>query len=410
MKRLMKWVAIVLLVIIAAAGGFAAYVAIRGIPTFEPHVVEFKVISSPERVAHGRNLAMMLCVHCHTDPITRQLTGTKLLDLPVEFGTAYSKNITQDKEHGIGNWSNSEIVYLLRTGIHPKTGKFVPPWMPKFPRVSDEDMASIISFLRSDDPIVAAQPVVNKESEPTFLAKFLCYVAFKPLDYPSAPIPVPDTTNKVAYGKYLAVGLLDCWTCHSGDFKKMDMVNPEKSFEFYAGGNEMLDANGHIVPTTNLTSDTRHGIGAWKEADFVLAMRTGIKPDGTPMRFPMVRLPQLSDYAISSIFAYLLTTPAIPKPNQAPPAYTIATNASAGMKAYYKFSCQRCHGESGLGIADLQLASKKYVADTTLIDVMKHPSKYWPDTYMPEWEATVSDQEYADLAVYVRELGMKSKR
>jgi len=117
----MKWVAIVLLVIVAAAGGFAAYVPLRGIPTYEPHVVEFKVVSTPERVVQGRNLAMMLCVHCHTDPITRQLTGTKLLDLPAEFGTAYSKNITQDKEHGIGNWSNNEIVYLLRTGIHPKT-------------------------------------------------------------------------------------------------------------------------------------------------------------------------------------------------------------------------------------------------------------------------------------------------
>jgi len=410
MKRIFKWAAIALLVVILVVGGFATYVAVRGIPTYETHVVDVAVTSTPERVAHGRKLAMMLCVHCHTDPITRNLTGSKLLDLPEEFGIAYSKNITQDREHGIGGWSNGEIAWLLRTGIHPKTGKFIPPWMPKFPRLSDEDLASIISFLRSDDPLVAAQPNANVEGEPSFLAKLLTYVAFKPLDYPTTPIASPDTTNKVEYGKYLALGVLDCWTCHSGDFKKMDMLNPENSFEFMAGGNLLLDANGHVVPSKNISSDKRHGIGAWKEEDFIRAMRTGIYPDGTPMRFPMVRMQQLSDHAISSIFAYLLTTPAISKPNQTPPPYAIPANASAGMKAYYKYSCQRCHGESGLGIADLQLAAKKYADDSLLVDVIKRPTAYWPDSYMPEWGDHVTDQEYADLAVYVRELGKKSGR
>lgn len=410
MKRILKWVGILVLVLLVAVGGFAAYVAINGIPTYDVHVTEFKVEATPERIAHGRQLAELLCVHCHTDPITHNLTGTLLPDLPEEFGIAYSKNITKHPKKGIGAWSDGEIAWLLRTGIHPKTGLFVPPWMPKFPRMSDEDLRSIIAFLRSDDPLVAPQTTENRVSQPTFLAKFLCYVAFKPLPYPSAPIPTVDTTNKVAYGKYLAVGVLDCWTCHSGDFKKMDMVQPEKSFDFFAGGNEMLDVNRHMVPTTNITSDKRFGIGGWTEEQFKTAMHTGIKPDGTPFRYPMVRMPQLSDNALSSIYAYLMTTPAIAKPRTECPPYTIPTTASAGMKTYYKFSCQRCHGESGLGIADLQLADKKYASDSVLVDVIRHPAKYWPDTYMPEWESHISDQEYADLAGYVRELGKKSGR
>ena len=36
--------------------------------------------------------------------------------------------------------------------------KYAPPYMAKLPNLADKDMNAIISFLRSDHPLVAADP------------------------------------------------------------------------------------------------------------------------------------------------------------------------------------------------------------------------------------------------------------
>ena len=73
--------------------------------------------------------------------------------------------------------------------------------------MSDEDLHSIIAWLRSDDPLLAAAPVDNRTSEPSFFAKFLSHIAFKPFEYPTEPKPHPDTTNTVKYGEYLSTAV-----------------------------------------------------------------------------------------------------------------------------------------------------------------------------------------------------------
>src|SRR5262249_2619373 len=153
-----------------------------------------------------------------------------------------------------------ELAVLLRTGLR-RDGQYVPPWMVKLPYVSDEDLSSIIAFLRSDDPWVADDPTPSRDGQPTWLRKFLTPVPFKAFDWPTGPIAPPNTADKVAYGRYLADNLLGCFTCHSGDFKKMDDHHPEKSLDYYGGGNEMPDINGRIVSTPNITPDEETGIG-----------------------------------------------------------------------------------------------------------------------------------------------------
>jgi mono/diheme cytochrome c family protein len=108
---------------------------------------------------------------------------------------------------------------LLRTGIR-RDGKYTPPWMPKLNRIADEDILSIIAFLRSDDSLVQASSEPDRESEPSFLVKFLTHVAFKKFRYPDHKIVPPDSNDKVALGRYLALEAFDCFACHSGDFKK----------------------------------------------------------------------------------------------------------------------------------------------------------------------------------------------
>lgn len=385
------------------------YVYFSDLPSYDVAVREVHVESTPQRIERGKKLASMLCVECHRNPQTQLLTGNEIGDLPTEFGAAYSRNITQHPEKGIGKWSDGEIVWLLRTGINPKTGQYVPPWMPKFLRMSDEDMYSIIAFLRSDDPMVKAADVDNRQSDPSLLAKILCRVAFKPFEYPQAIIPEPDTNDAVAHGRYLANGVFECYACHSGDFKTMDMLNPEKSGDYYAGGNEMLDVNKVLVPSVNITPDKETGIGSWTQEQFVAALKTGFRPNGKLLRYPMGRFHHLSDKEIEHIYAFLRTVPPIKKQNKEAGVVMASANASAGEKKYIEYGCVRCHGATGLAYANLQLANTKYQEDSVLADVINHPTKYLGEqTNMPTWNGRIADADMKDIVAHVRNLCKKA--
>lgn len=308
MKKLLKYLGIGLgvIILIALVAGFT--INLRGIPSYEVNIPQYQLKSSPESIARGKKLTLTLCAGCHRDPSTGQLTGTQMKDAPAEFGTIYSQNITQDKEYGIGDWTPAELMYLLRTGIK-KDGQYAPPYMAKLPLMADDDINAIISFLKSDDPMVAAVNKADKPSEVGFLTKLLCNVAWKPFPLPESRIELPDTTDQVALGKYLAHNL-DCFSCHSADFKTNDFLDPTKSAGYFGGGNPTLNYEGEIIPTANLTPHAS-GIGNWTEEQFILAVKSGIKTGEPKLRYPMAPYALLTDYEVSSIFAYLKTIPPI---------------------------------------------------------------------------------------------------
>src|SRR5215831_20906402 len=155
MRKLLKRTAIVVAVLAAIACGLATFVAVRGIPSYAHPAIQFHVESTPQVVAHGRKLVRLLCMDCHFDPTTRALTGKRMRDVPSKFGTIFAPNITQDAANGIGSWSDGELAFLFRTGIR-RDGRYEPPYMIKLPNASDDDIADIIGFLRSDDVMVKA--------------------------------------------------------------------------------------------------------------------------------------------------------------------------------------------------------------------------------------------------------------
>jgi mono/diheme cytochrome c family protein len=296
------------IVVFAALAGFA-FIEIRGIPSYEAKKIDYKVESTPERIERGKKLALLLCANCHKSNETGKLTGQQLLDAPKQFGAIFSQNITQDKTYGIGDWTDGEILYLLRTGVK-RDGKYAPPWMAKLPHMSDEDINSIIAFLHSDDELVTASATPDKPCDPAFLSKFLCLVAFKPLPMPEQKLLMPDTNDLVALGKYYVFNL-ECYGCHSADFKTMNEMEPEKSVGFMGGGNKTLDMQGQEITTLNLTPDKETGIGDWTEEKFIKAVKTGIV-DGQPgLRYPMVPFVYLTDHEAKAIYSYLKTVPPI---------------------------------------------------------------------------------------------------
>jgi len=285
------------------------FVNAAGIPSYENEAEDLFVELTEERVTEGARMAAILCIQCHGSK-DGKLGGSPMEDVTI-FGEVYAPNITQHTQLGITDYTDGELAFLLRSGIR-KDGQYVPPWMPKFPHLSDEDLYSIIAFLRSDHPLV--QPSDNElpEIKPSFLTKMLSRTsAFRPLPYPEGKVEAPPREDRVAYGKYLVDSKFDCFSCHSANFKKVDIMIPENSEGYLGGGNLFYDKEGNEIYSPNLTRDKKTGIGTWTEEEFIKTLRFGMRPDNTPLRFPMLPAPMITPEEASAIWSYLQTVPVI---------------------------------------------------------------------------------------------------
>lgn len=400
MKTVLKVLGGVLALVVLVVGGFLLKVQLTGIPSYPVQKVDLKVEVTPERVARGRKLASMLCAECHLSTVTGKLTG-KDMAIP-QFGDIWSLNITQHPTAGIGGWSDGELAFLLRTGI-AKDGRYTPPWMAKLPHMADEDLLSIIAFLRSDDPTVAASPEKNHVNVPSMLSKVLTNTVFKPFAYPTQKIEAPPMSDTVAYGRYL-VHNLDCYTCHSSDFAKVDYFDPPKSDRYLGGGNEIEDGAGGTRPSANITPDVETGIGSWSEEQFVRALRHGVRPDQKPIRLPMEAYPGLTDDEAKAIWAYLKTVPAISYRVRETPPGAPPSGASQGKQVYFKYYCHGCHSETGKGMCDLTKTKHSFASDDELKAFILKPYSKYPQTRMPSWEGVIPDGELDQLVQFVRTL------
>lgn len=304
MKKIWVFLALVALVLFLVFAGGYLWVANSDIPFYDNEAPEnFTVVADSASIAEGARMARMMCAQCHESNDGR-LGGGFMPDTK-EFGKIYAPNITQHPDYGIADYTNGELAYLFRTGIK-KNGQFAPPWMPKYPHLSDKDLNNVVAFLRSDHYMV--QPSENDPPyrQPSFLAKALSRFAFFPLEYPTQSIPEPDTSDPVAFGKYISTAKFDCYSCHSADFKSLDIAQPEQSEGFMAGGNPLLRHSGEIILSPNLTMDPETGLGNWKEEEFIQSVRYGIRPHGKEaIAYPMVPYTELTDKEISAVWAYL---------------------------------------------------------------------------------------------------------
>lgn len=309
MKKALKILGIVLGVILILITGFALYVNITGIPSYDiQQPGKYAVSMDSTSLKNGEKLVRLICMDCHINQEGKLLDGKKMYDIPPAFGEVWSANLNHP-ETGLAAYSNEQLAYLLRTGIK-KDGKYAPPWMVKLPNIADEDLKDIIAFLRSDHPMLQISEVKQPAPKPSFLVKFLSHVAFKPYPYPEQEVSLPPAGDKVAKGAYLANAIAGCFSCHSADFTTVDDLNPAKSAGFYGGGTAMKDAADQDIYTANITMDKKTGIGNWTEQQFIDAVKWGKGPK-YPIRAPMPKFTHLTDEEISAIYAYLQTVPTI---------------------------------------------------------------------------------------------------
>ncbi len=265
---------------------------------------------SPERLARGQYLTenVLNCYACNSErewsqpdaPVVAGMLGAgtptfPLQDLP---GVVRPPNITPDKETGAGNWTDDQLARAIREGIG-YDGRALFPFMPyeNFRYLSDEDLASVIVYLRSIPPVRREVP----RTELIFPVKYLIRSAPHPL---TEPVAEPDTSTPVKRGDYL-VTIGGCRDCHT------PMTNGQRITEFDLAGGFRLRGPWGDVSSANITPSPS-GIPYYDEQLFVDVMRTGwVKARKLSQIMPWWYYRGMTDEDLRSMFAYLRTVPAI---------------------------------------------------------------------------------------------------
>jgi mono/diheme cytochrome c family protein len=248
------------------------------------------------RLARGQYLteAVLQCFVCHSDrdwsapgapPIAaRKGAGHVWEDRP----WLVSPNLTPDKETGAGTWTDDMFARAIREGIG-HDGRVLHPqmWYGSFRSLSDEDVASIVVYLRTLPPIrnplprtslpkggqLAAPPVLTEE-----------------VKWPSRPDPV-------ARGAYL-VRIADCVGCHTA-------FEAPKVPGFFGGGNPITLGGRPPVFSANITTDPS-GISYYDAALFKEAIRTGrVRARPLSGAMPWIAFRNMTDEDLDAIFSYL---------------------------------------------------------------------------------------------------------
>jgi len=267
MKTFFKIVGIGLLVIVALAAIGVSYLLLRK-PAQRPASTE-KIEATPERLARGQYLAdhVAVCFECHAErgmayglPIKpgREGVGGFVWDAKSDFpGTLAAPNLTPDPETGLGTWTDGEILRAIREGVDRK-GNALFPLMPylHYSRMSDEDAASIVVYLRTLRPQRYVKPRKTLNPPLNVIETFIP----KPL---TGPVPPPDRTNTIAYGEYLS-RIAACHECHT---PKDDRGEPIPGKDL-AGGFAMKTPDFRVV-TANITPHPSNWMGQATRDEFI---------------------------------------------------------------------------------------------------------------------------------------------
>jgi mono/diheme cytochrome c family protein len=227
--------------------------------------------STPERMARGEYLVehVVGCFGCHSEPDK----NNTMLPIPEQKGAGRNfgdegapwinaPNISSDKETGIGAWSDDELARAIREGIG-RDGRALFPMMPyqAYRQMSDEDLASIIVYVRSAKPVRRKAPPM----EIPFPLNRIINTMPQPLEQ---PVSAPDMSDMAKRGDYLFT-IMDCGGCHSPRGERGPIAGMD-----FAGGNSFKGSDGRTVASANITQDPS-GIPYYTEDVFLQVMREG---------------------------------------------------------------------------------------------------------------------------------------
>jgi cytochrome c553 len=250
-------------------------------------------VSDPAQLERGGHLVKVRlgCVSCHGE----DLGGSVVIDA-MPFGRFIAPNLTAG-DGGVGaRYSDADWVRLLRHGIRPDGTPVVFMPVNLYTNLGAEDLQAVVAYVKSVPPVSRQMPPtkVGPIGRMLIVTNKAPLIPAEHIDH-SRAIPVPPPAGATQeYGSYI-VATAGCTVCHG---------------QGLSGGK--LAGGPTDPPAQNITPT---GIGSWSEIEFIQALRTGKRPDGTEIKpfMPWQIYGKMTDDELRAIYLYLKTVP--PKPN-----------------------------------------------------------------------------------------------
>jgi hypothetical protein len=172
MKRIMKWVALV--VVVLAAGAFVAFLYlvpplmsmdpqefVNGEAAMAPAVDGIADPAVRALAERGRYVLLTTdCTGCHVTPGPQGPLPDMYLAGGRQFttnahGVVVSRNLTPDKDTGLGARTDDDVKRVLRSGVYPDGRPISHNAMPwaQFSNWNDEDLHAVVVYLRHIKPV-----------------------------------------------------------------------------------------------------------------------------------------------------------------------------------------------------------------------------------------------------------------
>lgn len=281
--RLAGGIPATLLAIVFGAATVLAFVGYGKLGARRPNPVpQLTAAITPATVANGERFART-CAGCHSPNGQLPLAGQDFFgegDGP-PIGTLWAPNLTPAH---LDAWSDGEIVRAIREGVGRDGSSLMIMPAQAFHGMSDDDVLTLVAYLRSQPPVEPPSPPrqINVLGAIMF-ATVIPDDIFTAQPPRAEAVTSPPRGRTVAYGGYLAN--LGCQDCHGGNLRGG------------APGGDGPPAGPNLVAFAN-----EHGV-----EQFVATLRTGKKPDGTPLseEMPWRDLEEFSDDDFAAIALYL---------------------------------------------------------------------------------------------------------
>lgn len=262
-----------------------------------PHFAAGTDVTDAAVIAEGKRLATVRgCVDCHAE----NLGGKLFIDDPM-IGTVYTANLTTGKGGRGATMAPDDWELAIRHGVRRDGTQLAVMPSQEFAAFTDADVAAIVAYVRTLPPVdnEVPRPVLGPLGRVLYIAGQLDAYPASSMKHETAHRASIAPSVSLEFGQYVAQG---CTGCHGTGYSGGKI--PGTPPDFPAAG--------------NITPDAATGIGSWSEADFIRALREGVRPDGSKLDpfMPVQLTKHMTDTELKAAYLYLRTVPAKAKGNR----------------------------------------------------------------------------------------------
>jgi len=292
MRKILKWVGIIvgvviaLVVVAALVVGLNGYVKLTNSQAYK-FTQSFTAPTSAAAVARGQYLvnSVVGCFGCHGQG------GKGAIFINAQpIGLLVAPNLTRGQGGVGGQMTDADWNRAIRHGLgHDGRVLMIMP-ADNFAHLSDADFGAVVAYIKSLPPVDNVLP--GRQLAPAaylLVGAGLFPLPAQEIDHTATPVASVTPAETADYGEYI-VTLADCASCHGPKF---------------TGGTpgQGTPVGPNIAPSGE--------VGGWTQAQFINTIRNGTTPSGETLstEMPWMTFRNMTDQDLGAVYDYLHSLP-----------------------------------------------------------------------------------------------------